>query len=89
MARVARGMVERAGVKVDELLELLVKNSSADRRGRGSRKLQRRHVPAAAPHECLLHAVAAAAIAPHRLNGCFDTPEQVRYSGAGGKTWLT
>ena len=30
MAKVAREMVERAGVNVDQLLELLIKNASAE-----------------------------------------------------------
>ena len=30
MARVAREMVERAGVNVDQLVELLVKNAAAE-----------------------------------------------------------
>lgn len=30
MARVAREMVERAGVNIDQLLELLVKNAAAE-----------------------------------------------------------
>ena len=36
MAKVTREMVERSGINVDQLVELLVKNTSAEQIGRAS-----------------------------------------------------